>query len=98
MNLKLTTVAAFLGLAGCSDFMNNVARSCVGPEGKAEMVRENRLQNIFTLVHTAPDGTVKKYSIDKTAPFEDSELLVGENGTMAICRDGKPDARWVLKR
>lgn len=96
MKLKLIGMSAFMGLAGC-DFLDNVARSCTGPAGDAQMVRENRLENVFTLVHTAPDGTIKKYTLDKLAQYEDDELLVGENGTKALCASGKPDSRWVLK-
>lgn len=97
MNLKLTGLVTLFGLAGCS-LSETVVRDCSGPAGEAKMVREDRFQNVFTLIHTKPDGSTKKYGIDQTSPFQEGEILLGENAVYTICAQGKPDQRWSLKR
>ena len=97
--LPFALSAAFL-LSACSndpikDIAIQVMLECDGPAGHAEIVR-NRwvLGDRPVLVFDGTDSSHHEYKISISAPYDDGEMLAGENGMRTACITGAPDPRW----
>lgn len=94
---RAMSVVALFGLAACGP-REITGRHCYGKGGEAYLMQEDRFENKMTLVHKSIKGVIKKYSLGENSPYANDELIVGESGVFAACKNGRPDSRWKLQR